>query len=86
MKASVVTVSRQLVKWSIGTVVEAYPVDLGRKQSVSASELYHGMLSTFLRAGFAEVARPVVRLSLAGPQAQLNAASAASQQKAGNNG
>jgi ribosomal protein S18 acetylase RimI-like enzyme len=52
-------------------VVEAYPVDLSRKQPASASELYHGSLSTFLRAGFAEVARPaptrpVVRLRLAG--------------------
>jgi GNAT superfamily N-acetyltransferase len=71
------------------TVVEAYPVDLGAKQSASASELYHGTLSTFLRAGFAEVARPVparpvVRLRLAGSQPRPDAAPAASQQKAGN--
>jgi ribosomal protein S18 acetylase RimI-like enzyme len=70
------------------TVVEAYPVDLGRKPSASAAELYHGTMSTFLRAGFAEVARPaparpVVRLSLAGPRPRPAAASAASQQEAG---
>ncbi len=52
------------------SVVEGYPVDLRRKASVSAAELYHGPLSTFLRAGFVEVARPmsarpVVRLQLA---------------------
>jgi ribosomal protein S18 acetylase RimI-like enzyme len=71
------------------TVVEAYPVDLGAKPSASASELYHGTLSTFLRAGFAEVtrsapARPVVRLRLAGSQPMPDGASAAGQQEAGN--
>jgi ribosomal protein S18 acetylase RimI-like enzyme len=50
-------------------VVEAYPVDLDRKQPTNALELYHGSLSTFLRAGFVEIARPaqgrpVVRLAL----------------------
>lgn len=49
--------------------MEAYPVDLAHKTSVSASGLYHGALSTFLKAGFVETvrpfpARPVVRLSL----------------------
>ena len=39
-------------------VVEAYPVDpaLGRKKS--SNDLYHGVVSTFLSAGFREVARP----------------------------
>jgi len=51
------------------SVIEGYPVDLALKSSVTASELYHGVLSTFLRAGFAEVSRPtptrpVVRLNL----------------------
>jgi GNAT superfamily N-acetyltransferase len=50
-------------------VVEGYPVDVAVKAKPSASELYHGALSTFLRAGFTEVARrgparAVVRLSL----------------------
>lgn len=50
-------------------VVEAYPVD-PTVRATSSSALYHGPLSVFLRAGFAEVggrvnpARPVVRLSL----------------------
>lgn len=49
--------------------IEGYPVDLARKSSATAAELYHGVLSTFLHAGFAEVsrpmpARPVVRLDL----------------------
>ena len=51
------------------SVIEAYPVDLERKSPATSAELYHGVLSTFLRAGFAEVsrpmpARPVVRLYL----------------------
>ncbi|MBD8023839.1 GNAT family N-acetyltransferase [Microbacterium gallinarum] len=39
-------------------VVEAYPVDptLGRKKS--SNDLYHGVVSTFLSAGFREIARP----------------------------
>lgn len=39
-------------------VVEAYPVEpaLGRKKS--SNDLYHGVVSTFLSAGFREVARP----------------------------
>ncbi|MFB8147508.1 GNAT family N-acetyltransferase [Microbacterium sp. NPDC056003] len=39
-------------------VIEAYPVDpaLGRKKS--SNDLYHGVVSTFLSAGFREVARP----------------------------
>lgn len=50
--------------------VEAYPVDVAAKAGVSASELYHGVLSTFLAAGFTEVvrtssSRPIVRLDLA---------------------
>jgi GNAT superfamily N-acetyltransferase len=48
--------------------IEAYPIDTAVRKP-SSSELYHGALSVFLRAGFAEVARPraerpVVRLGL----------------------
>jgi GNAT superfamily N-acetyltransferase len=48
--------------------VEAYPIDLGVRNA-SSSELYHGALHVFQRAGFSEVARPkpdraVVRLRL----------------------
>jgi GNAT superfamily N-acetyltransferase len=50
-------------------VVEAYPVDVAAKASVSSADLYHGPLSTFLAAGFREIhrtqpTRPVVRLRL----------------------
>ena len=50
-------------------IVEGYPVDPGVRESVSSSELYHGPLGVFERAGFAEVTRPfsgraVVRLDL----------------------
>ncbi len=49
--------------------VEAYPVDVSARKSVSSAELYHGPLSLFLDAGFTEVrrpspGRPVVRLEL----------------------
>jgi GNAT superfamily N-acetyltransferase len=50
-------------------LVEAYPVDTTVRPA-STSELFHGPLSVFLRAGFTEVgrrssaARPVVRLHL----------------------
>ena len=49
--------------------VEAYPVDVAAKPSVSASELYHGPLHLFVARGFREVARSgsaraVVRLDL----------------------
>jgi hypothetical protein len=52
-------------------VVEGYPVDVAAKAATSSAELYHGALSTFLSAGFLEVARPrparpVVRLELPG--------------------
>lgn len=49
--------------------IEAYPVDVAAKKP-SSSELYHGPLSVFQRAGFTEVgrrpnpARTVVRLTL----------------------
>jgi len=50
-------------------VVEGYPVDVASRTSVSSSELFHGSLTLFTGAGFAEVARhgaagPVVRLAL----------------------
>jgi GNAT superfamily N-acetyltransferase len=53
-------------------VVEAYPVDVAARSTVSSAELYHGPLTTFLAAGFREVARPsparpVVRLDLQEP-------------------
>ena len=50
--------------------LEGHPVDVAARGGKSASaELYHGALSTFLAAGFAEVgrtgpSRPVVRLAL----------------------
>jgi hypothetical protein len=58
-----------LARESGARVVEAYPVDVAAKRSTSSAELYHGPLSTFLAAGFREVARPrstrpVVRLEL----------------------
>jgi hypothetical protein len=40
-------------------VVEGYPVDVGTRGSASAAALYHGTLSMFTRAGFAEVSRPL---------------------------
>lgn len=58
-------------------VVEAYPVDLDAGGKRSSNELYHGVLSTFLDAGFHEVSHPkphiaVVQLDLepeaAGPR------------------
>jgi GNAT superfamily N-acetyltransferase len=58
-----------LARESGARVVEAYPVDVAAKARTSSAELYHGPLSTFLAAGFREVARPrptrpVVRLEL----------------------
>lgn len=38
-------------------IVEAYPVDTAAKKT-SSNELFHGALSSFLDAGFTEVARP----------------------------
>jgi GNAT superfamily N-acetyltransferase len=63
---------RQLVDGAVSyarshgaTVVEAYPIDPRRK--LGSGELYTGLLSVFVDAGFAEVARrsptrPIVRL------------------------
>jgi predicted GNAT family acetyltransferase len=53
------------------TVIEAYPVDVSHRASISSAGLFHGVLSTFLDAGFIETARafparPVVRLPLKG--------------------
>jgi GNAT superfamily N-acetyltransferase len=61
-----------LARGAGATVVEGYPVDVAGRSSTSAAALYHGPLSVFLRAGFAEIARPapdrpVVRLPLSGP-------------------
>lgn len=38
-------------------VIEGYPIDTDRGKTTS-NELFHGALSTFLHAGFTEVARP----------------------------
>lgn len=51
-------------------VVEAYPLDPEAGPKKSSNSLYHGVLSTFLAAGFDEVARPrpdlaIVALDLA---------------------
>jgi GNAT superfamily N-acetyltransferase len=51
------------------SLVEGYPVDPAVRRPTGAAELYHGVLSVFLRGGFTEVARPqparpVVRLAL----------------------
>jgi len=51
------------------TLVEGYPVDPAVRRPAGAAELFHGVLSVFLAAGFAEVARPqparpVLRLHL----------------------
>jgi GNAT superfamily N-acetyltransferase len=59
----------RLAQESGARVVEGYPVDVAAKARTSSAELYHGPLSTFLAAGFREVARPrparpVVRLEL----------------------
>lgn len=45
-------------------VVEAYPVDPHAGRKVTSNELYHGALSTFLTAGFREVARPKPHVAL----------------------
>ena len=60
----------RLARESGARVVEGYPVDVSAKARTSSAELYHGPLSTFIAAGFREVARPrpprpVVRLELA---------------------
>ena len=53
--------------------LEGYPID--SRKELAAAFLYTGALSTFLRAGFTEVARtartrPVVRLALGGTRAR----------------
>jgi GNAT superfamily N-acetyltransferase len=39
-------------------VVEAYPLDPGQSAKKSSNSLFHGVVSTFVNAGFHEVARP----------------------------
>jgi GNAT superfamily N-acetyltransferase len=61
----------ELARESGARVIEAYPLDVAAKARTSSAELFHGPLSTFLAAGFREVARPrparpVVRLELPG--------------------
>jgi GNAT superfamily N-acetyltransferase len=44
---------------SVGArVLEGYPVDLAVAAGVTAARLYHGATSTFVAAGFTEIARP----------------------------
>lgn len=52
-------------------VLEGYPVDVATAARVTPSKLYHGTASTFIAAGFTEIARPrpdrpVMRLLLGG--------------------
>jgi GNAT superfamily N-acetyltransferase len=59
----------RLARESGARIVEGYPLDVAAKARSSSAELFHGPLSTFLAAGFREVARPrptrpVVRLEL----------------------
>lgn len=59
----------ELARSAGAKTVEGYPVDPTGRASVTASELFHGTLSLFLRAGFHEVRRPyparaLVQLSL----------------------
>ena len=39
-------------------LIEAYPIDPDAGKKKAANELYHGVVSTFVNAGFREVARP----------------------------
>lgn len=39
-------------------LIEAYPVDVSRREKPSSADLYHGPLSLFERAGFTVTARP----------------------------
>ena len=50
-------------------IIEAYPIDPGKKQKYPATFAYTGIVSAFRRAGFKEVARrsekrPIMRLTL----------------------
>jgi GNAT superfamily N-acetyltransferase len=69
-------VSRALLDGAVGyarsagaRIVEGYPVDVAAAPRISTSGLYHGAWSTFVAAGFTEVARPrqdrpIMRLTL----------------------
>jgi GNAT superfamily N-acetyltransferase len=71
-------ISRQLLAGAIelagshgARAVEAYPVNIAKRRSVSSAELFRGPLSLFISAGFAEIgrsspARAIVRLDLDG--------------------
>jgi GNAT superfamily N-acetyltransferase len=59
VSAALLTGAVDLAGQGGASVVEGYPVDLAVKSSVTAAELYHGALSTFLAAGFVEVSRPM---------------------------
>jgi GNAT superfamily N-acetyltransferase len=68
LSSALLTGAVGLARQGGATLVEAYPVDPGARRPSGAAELYHGVLSVFLRGGFAEVARPqparpVVRLT-----------------------
>lgn len=45
-------------------VIEAYPVDPDAGKKIPVNDLYHGVLSTFERAGFREIARPKPYLAI----------------------
>lgn len=45
-------------------VIEAYPLDPDAGTKIPVNDLYHGVLSTFLEAGFTEVARPKPHLAI----------------------
>lgn len=48
----------QYAKENGAQVIEAYPVDVSARESVTSAELFRGTLGMFEKAGFVEVARP----------------------------
>ncbi|GAA3900635.1 GNAT family N-acetyltransferase [Microbacterium invictum] len=69
LNAALLTAAVDFARQHGARVVEGYPFDLAVKKS-SANSLFHGTLSTFVDAGFSEVARtaphqPIVALALA---------------------
>lgn len=69
LNAALIEAAVEFARQHGARVIEGYPIDLDAKK-VSSNALFHGSLSTFLAAGFAEVARkapnrPLVSLTLA---------------------
>lgn len=69
--AALLDAAVDLARGNGARVLEGHPVDVSAKPSGKApgSDLYHGVASTFVRAGFVEVgrtgpARPVMRIAL----------------------